>query len=425
MKFKRAKIFILLFVFCAISYFTNDFQLINIEKTAIIVALAIDKSEDELEVTAQIAVPQASNQNVSNSDAILTAKDKTLYGALEKISLETGWYPKLTFCNLILLGSEVVKGDFMPIVDYILTSNRFQNSSVIASTENSAKEALKCTTPLDYISSFALQKTLLRNLNRSSSVSIADVRKFTALARSRSQYCYMPVIKSIQTEDKPQGDSAQGASKFQENLTNQTQNIYPLVSGDGSGSSGSGSSGGSSKSGGEDQSVVFDASQTLFFSKGKVACTLSTKQTHAYNLITKKVRESFIPITLQRGEKQVNALISVVSNKHSVKIKAENGEVQVQIDLVLVCEKEETFLNEDVDQLAKPSKVSKEGLEELEKLMRENIESLFELSKSCDCDFLELQEILYRTLPSQYAELKDNLLSRANFEVNVICKNYR
>ena len=158
MKNKRSKIFVLLFIFCIIAYFTNDFQLINIEKTAIIVAIGIDKADDGLEVTAQIAVPQASNQNVSNSDAILSAKDKTLYGALEKISLETGWYPKLTFCNLILIGKELANQNFTPVIDYILTSNRFQNSAVIATTDKTAKETLKSATPLDYISSVALQK---------------------------------------------------------------------------------------------------------------------------------------------------------------------------------------------------------------------------------------------------------------------------
>ena len=141
MKYKRAKIFLLLFVFCIIAYFSNDFQLINIEKTAIIVAIGIDKTQDkQLEVTAQIAVPQASNQNESNSDAILSAKDKTLYGALEKLSLQTGWYPKLTFCNLILLGNSLTQENFTPIIDYVLTSNRFQNSAVIATCEKDAKE---------------------------------------------------------------------------------------------------------------------------------------------------------------------------------------------------------------------------------------------------------------------------------------------
>ena len=123
MIYKRAKIIGLLFIFCMVAYFSNDFQLINIEKTAIIVALGIDRADEDLEVSVQIAVPQASNQNSTNSDAILSAKDRTLYGALEKISLQTGWYPKLTFCNLIIMGQDLVKENFTPIIDYILTSN--------------------------------------------------------------------------------------------------------------------------------------------------------------------------------------------------------------------------------------------------------------------------------------------------------------
>ena len=40
----------------------------------IIVALGVDKAQTELEVTAQIAIPQATNEQATNSDAIITAK---------------------------------------------------------------------------------------------------------------------------------------------------------------------------------------------------------------------------------------------------------------------------------------------------------------------------------------------------------------
>lgn len=429
LNYKRAKIFVLLFVFCIVAYFTNDFQLINIEKTAIIVALGIDKSEDGLEVTTQIAVPQASNQNTSNSDAILSAKDKTLYGALEKISLETGWYPKLTFCNLILLGKDLTNENFTPIIDYILTSNRFQSSAVIATTEQSAKETLKSATPLDYISSFALQKILLRNLDRSSSVLVSDVRKFTSLSRSRSQFCYAPLIKTVKTDDKPQGDSSTSASLFNQfAMVNENHNskINALVSGDGSSSNGQNSDS-SSQSNGENQnkSVVFEASSTLVFSNGKLACTFSKEQTHCYNLITKTVRETFIPVTIKKGDKQIDALISVVSNKPKINLQIIDNLPHLKIELTLVCEKEETYQNQTVSELVVANKVSKEGLFEVEKRVESEVKQLVNLSILSNCDFLQTKEMLYRFCPNDYYKFKDDILSLLKFDVTVHCKNYR
>ena len=423
MKNKKAKLLILLFLVCLLAYFTNDFQLINIEKTAIIVALGIDKTQDDkLEVTAQIALPQATNQSTSNSDAVLYATDNTLFGALEKISLETGWYPKLTFCNLILLGNELVKSDFMPIVDYILTSNRFQNSAIIATTEKSAKETLMSATPLDHISSFALQKILLRNLDRSSSVLVSDVREFTAFSRSHSEFCYAPLITTIQTQDKQKGSSnQQSGSSNQSQKGGNRGKITPIASGEGSGSSDSQSQSSSKQS----EQAVFDASKTLIFSKGKIACEFTKEQTHCFNLLTKNVRESFIPIKIEREGKQINALISIVSNKPNIKLSVNNGIANLEVNLTLVCEKEETYSHEKVTELAKANKVSPEGLKELEKVISGHIVQLIDVSIESNCDFLQLKELLYRHNSKYYYELKDSLLSRLNYNVTVNCKNYR
>lgn len=411
-----------------VAYFTNDFQLINIEKTAIIIALGVDKAKNqELEVTVQIAVPQASNQTSTNSDAILSAKDKTLYGALEKISLETGWYPKLTFCNLIVFGQDLIKDNFMPILEYILTSNRFQNSAVVAVAEEKAKDLLNSTTPLDYISSFALQKILLRNLDRTSSVCVLDVRKLCALSRSRSDFCYMPLVKNKKTDDKSQGDSQNsgGQSQNSQSSSNSDNNqINFLASGDGSGSSGSGglpSAGGASN----DKPSVFDASSTLLFSNGKFVSTLTKDQTHCFNMITQKVKETFIPITFERENKQIDALISIVSNRYKVKISIENGIPKLEVNLTLICEKEETYANENLYELAKFNKVSQQAITALEKKMTKDIQSLLDISKENNCDFLQIKELIYRKSPKEYYALKDNLFELLDYTVNVTCKNYR
>lgn len=410
-----------------VAFFTNDFQLINIEKTAIIVALGIDKAENEqIEVTAQIAVPQASNQNTTNSDAILSAKEKTLYGALEKISLQTGWYPKLTFCNLILLGSDLIKGDFMPIIDYVLTSNRFQNSAVLAISEKKASDLLKATTPLDYISSFALQKILLRNLDRTSSVLVADVRKLCALSRSHSEFFYMPLIKEVKTQDKSQGsESSGGQTESQSSYIKENTNIYPLISGDGSSSSGGGSSSGQQGSGGQNKPSVFEASSTVLFSKNSGVCIFTKEQTHCYNMIIKQVKETFIPITIKQGEKNINALISVVSNKSKIKLSVDEARLKLKISLTLTCEKEETYKNESTQELAKFNKLSNESIKEVEKKLKNEITNLIELSKSTECDFLQLKELLYRKGNNYYCKFKDNIFSAIDYEVDVVCKNYR
>ena len=51
MNFTRAKILMLAICFLAIFFFSNDFGLIDVEKASIVTAIAIDKADDEYEVS--------------------------------------------------------------------------------------------------------------------------------------------------------------------------------------------------------------------------------------------------------------------------------------------------------------------------------------------------------------------------------------
>jgi spore germination protein KC len=116
--FKRAKAISIIFIAIFVLYFTNDFNTVNIEKTALIVALAIDKAENEYEITVQIAVPQASDASQGNAESVISAKGSTLYAAVERISEETGWHPRLTFCNLILIGENMLTENLINVIDF-------------------------------------------------------------------------------------------------------------------------------------------------------------------------------------------------------------------------------------------------------------------------------------------------------------------
>ncbi len=100
MNYKKAKIMVVLFLITCLLFFTSDFQLIDIEKTAIIAALGVDLKDNAFEVTAQIAIPQASNDNATNNDAIIVSQGKTIFEAIDNIAITTGWYPNLPFATL-------------------------------------------------------------------------------------------------------------------------------------------------------------------------------------------------------------------------------------------------------------------------------------------------------------------------------------
>ena len=118
--FFKSKILIVLVFMIFILYLSNDFSLIDIKETAIIVALGIDKEENVIEVSAQIAVPKSSDQASESPGTVISGKGDTVAIALENIGIRTGWYPKLSFCNVVILGKGVLDGDVMENIDYFI-----------------------------------------------------------------------------------------------------------------------------------------------------------------------------------------------------------------------------------------------------------------------------------------------------------------
>ena len=103
MKFLRSKFLIILSAFVFILFMTNDFGLVNIERTAIIMAIGIDfdKENKEYEVTAQIAIPEpSSTASGENNDSLISEKGKTIASAIDN-GRQPDWYTALGGCIMI------------------------------------------------------------------------------------------------------------------------------------------------------------------------------------------------------------------------------------------------------------------------------------------------------------------------------------
>lgn len=426
MNYRRAKFLVIIFGLVALLYFTNDFQLIDIEKTAIIVELGVDYDNNEYQITAQIAVPQAGDYAAGNTDAVITSSGKTVYEGIEKIAQQSGWYPELSFCNLILFGKGAHE-NAVGLAEYFLTSSKFQNSAVLAACEQTASEVLKSTTPLDFVSSFALQKILLRNVNRANSVMLTDVKSFCADNYSVSSFCYLPLIQLIETDDKQkddgnnQGNQGGNAENSGDKSAFSFNKNYMAA---GNGSAGGGSAAGKNNEDSEKKRCVFDARNSLLYSNGKIAASLNGEQTLCYNLLFKQVHETFISLSGEKSDSENDRIyVAVVNNYSSVNLRVKNGVPMLDINLKLVCKREEQDASTQSD-LSNPSVLSEKELKRLTLKMQKTVNELISLSKSTECDFLRLKENLYRRLPEHYHALKDGVIKNAVTRVSVKCINY-
>ena len=128
-KLTTAKSYILLTIIMLIVFLSNDFTLIALQKTAIVASVGIDKVDDNIEVTMQVAMPQASATTTENNDAVITGRGKTVAEAISEVGSKTGWYPKMSFCNLIVLGEGLLKENSITVTDFFAKTFRVQDSA--------------------------------------------------------------------------------------------------------------------------------------------------------------------------------------------------------------------------------------------------------------------------------------------------------
>ncbi|MBR2498917.1 MAG: hypothetical protein IKB67_04330 [Clostridia bacterium] len=404
MKTLKAKIIMILVAFLFIFFFSNDFGLIDVEKTSIITAIAIDKTDDgDFEVTAQIAVPEATDANTENQKAQLSGKGSTVGAALKDLGDTSGWFPKLAFCNLILIGSSLSQTNVITAIDYFAKTLRVQDSALVAFSQKSAKELLEISTPLDNLSAFALQKILLKSTGFDRDIISTDVKSFCADYYSIANSSYMPLIKILDSggssESSGQGSSSGGAS-------------------DTSGQSGGQSS---QSSGQKNKENLFDARSTALFVEGVKVGELGDNETLALNAILSNINGTSLSVdeVPDKNGKPTNYLLTVLKNKRKTKLTATNNSLDLYIDLSLYCKVADHSSSNSDEAISQNHPLSQPLIEKTENMLIEYLENMMQISRRTGCDFLKIKEKLYRYNYKQYSLYKDNFLSKVKTHINV------
>jgi len=384
----------------ALLFFTNDFELINIEKNAIVTAIGIDAAKDgNYEISAQIAVPEATDTNTENKKSVITGTGSTVGSAIKNTGNISGWFPKLAFCNLIVIGRELAKENVIKVLDYFSKTLRVQDSALIVLAEDTAKEILTVTSPLDNISSFAIQKILLKDSGFDQDVFANDVRHFCSGYFSPDGSSFMPMIKLVKrTEDSSSGGQEGGEKQ----------------------ESGGNAQATTSSSSNESGQKLFDASTTALFKNGIFVDSIDKDLTKTYNLLTTGAISTTFEITdVYEDLSNRNYLITIIKSKPKVRLTATLNDVFCDIYLKCYVKISDQNTADSHTIITDNASLPLEVKEKSQKLIKGNIEKLLEKTKSSGCDILRLKQKLYRYNYKQYSRYKDNILEIFTHSVTV------
>lgn len=393
----KTKVIIALVFLLFLFFFTNDLGLIDIEKTTIVTALSIDSEENgEYQITAQLAVPEATDTNSEKTKAQVSGRGATIAAAIKSISDYSGWYPQLSFCKLIILSNNFKDKNIITVIDYFARTLRIQDSALVVMADGSAREILEASSPLDNISSFALQKVLLKKPGFDRDVATCDIKTFCTGYYSLSGSSYMPIVK-LKKDIASSSQSSTGSASTQAN------------------------SGKSVSSVNKDDSLLFDAQRTALFKNGIKTGEISADLTLIYNLLTKDFGDGSIELKNINTElnKTNNYFIHIEENSKQIKVNITDYDIEVVIKLDLYCKiSDQNSTSTDIT-FSKNLPLPPEVKKALKQKLEDEIEMLVQNMRSSNCDLLNIQERLYRYHHSKYNLFKDNYLSVMKTKVDI------
>ena len=374
------------------AFFSNDFGLVDIQKTAVILAAGIDKSGEGYELTAQISVPKGGEKAGGTASVELSGKGETVADCLMMMYADSGWIPKFDFCSLVLLGEEAAKEGAMPALNYFLHNEYMSDNCAVAVAEGSAGEMLKQTSAIDDTPSLAIHKLFSGAAEKTGAAVKNTLREFAVGTLGVSKSSFMPFIRTLPHESGTGSSGDTGSSGG----TGSSEGSGGKSEAEGSG--GKGGASGSEGSGSEkDAPVLFRAEETALFREGKMTGLLSAEETLAFNLVRGKVKAGILTV---KGEDGEPVSLSIKRGGGSAKLGDESeprAKLSVRLKVLVSDRTEEDFMAGTETNVA-----TDEDERRAEELIASHIASLWGKCKASGCDLFLFARELYRKDPKAF-----------------------
>lgn len=367
-------------------------------------AVGIDREEDTFIVTSQIAIPESSMQGQSSKTVQLVSRGKTIAQAFEEINAKTGWYPKLIFCNLILLGEKTSQANTFDALDFFLRDEYLSDNCYVATCHGLAKDILDTTALVDPSSSTAIQKILSPHAERVGTVMPNTLKDFAIGYFSDSRSGFLPVVKK-----QPQ----------QEHVDNSSQDSSQNSSGKSEESSQSGNGESGEK---PSANPVFSAGETALFVNGKWVETLQNEETFALGAVLNKLR--LAAYSIEHNGKTCSLTIKQNNPKISLHANHEEG-FTLHIELSMFAGMLDFSKAQTLDNITDVGDVPKEYFTYAAKKLESEIRTTYEKCKAVECDLFGVRERLIKYERRRFHKQENTAFQNSYADVTVRFRNLR
>ena len=399
--------YLLIILFLGFLFLSNDFGLADVQKTAIVVAAGIDRQEDTFIITSQIAIPQSSKEGNASESVQIVSRGKTVGEAFEEINAKTGWYPKLVFCDLIVLGESAKTEDVFEALDFFLRDEYLSDSCLLAVCEGTAKDILNTSALVDPSSSTAIKKVLSSHAERVGTVLPSTLREFAIGYFSESRSGYLPILTT-----EPQQE------KIGKNDTTQST---PDKENSGEKSSASSTEQDASEKGKTQDKPVFSARKTALFVGGKWVAQLDSEETFALSSVLSKLRLASYSVR----NNEAACTLNVRRNSPSIKLKAGENFHTLQVEVTCTAGLLDYSKSQPIEKIGDAGDVPKEFFTLAANKLKGEIEQVYEKCKAVGCDLFGVRERLVKYGKRHFQGQQDGAFQNTRIQTVVRFQNVR
>ena len=354
----------------------------------IVTGLAIDKSEDDYEVTAQMVKVSSGTQSQGTNATLdfFSEKAPTISLAISQLKYRAGKVSAFSHTSFVVLGKEIAEKEGTKCLDVFIRDKILSNSTLVLFAEDKASDEIKKTKDIELSVGLGLQKVFMFKQEESDALMVSALRFLNENNTYSKTSC-----ASVLSLDSDQGSSGSSSGKSGEESKAQGESESGGGSGGSSGggesSSGSGGSGGSSGGSKEASSNFFKSNSPIYvFNEGKLATTFEEKdEILGYMIACKDTKRFDIVLEDIEGLEGAKVTVKVKTKTAKYKLRFEDEipclDIKIGIKDAEIIEILTDKPIENIDD-AKYDAISKK----LEETIKEHISKAFEKAKGARAD---------------------------------------
>lgn len=368
----RTKWAVILIIAIILVVFGRTVETPSLIKSAIVLGIGIDydKESGEFDVSAQsVLVGIAGGQDAQATYAMYNAQGKTIADALDNISRKMGLIVSLAHCNVLFVSPAVLKLDHLQLIYPLTGMYALPEQAILVSGKHAPKEIMALRLGTTLSSPFFLQQALT-NEEGSDGMIRTTVKDFAARSLSRSESNAIPYIIATKMENPPMTEQGGGGDTYEMDLSRAlvfNHEKFKIIEGEPS------------------ELLALFSSRDIV---GTLNYTADDGGSMEFKILGKKIR-----------------------------IKAKGKSIFADMELSVDLSDVQHVNTNKV--LSSADEIVKQYANLLAKQFEKQLTELFETSKQCGIDFLNLQDKAYqsvgRTLP-------ENCLDELNFFAKVTIK---